>query len=132
MVINDSGSTMTFAGLAANTTYSFTLLSVRANDFYFGEGTYALAYDGSAAGVTTTLTGSGTQTDNVITGFAEGNGSGLNAREITWSFTTGDVAEDAVLSLSGDWNVNAIIIIPESSTTILGALGFLALLRRRR
>lgn len=131
---DSSPGTMTFTGLQANTAYTFTLLSVRANGFLTDSGTYALNYDGGSAGVTTGLQGAGTLSGNTVTGASTGNGSGLNAREITWSFNTGDTPADAVLNFTGDWNVNAVIIdaVPEPSAALLGAFGLLALLRRRR
>lgn len=133
---NDGGSSMTFSGLTANTNYSFTLLSVRANGFLTDSGSYALSYNGGSAGVATSLIGSGTQTGNSIEGSGTGSSSGLNAREITWSFSTNDTPADAVLNLTGDWNVNAILVettaVPEPSSTALLGLGGLALILRRR
>lgn len=133
----DSGAgSMTFSGLMANTDYTFTLLSVRANGFLTDSGSYSMNYNGGSAGVTTSLIGAGSQAGNVITGSATGNASGLNAREITWSFSTNDTPADAVLNLTGDWNVNAILVettaVPEPSSTALLGLGGLALILRRR
>lgn len=123
-------STLAFAGLAANTSYTFTLLSVRANGFLTDSGAYALEYDN--VGLAPALTGAGTVVGNVVTGAATGNASGLNAREISWSFTTGATPGAAALKLTGDWNLNAIIIVPEPSTALLGGFGALLVLRRRR
>ena len=43
---DNSTSSLTFIGLAANTNYTFTLLSARANGFLTDSGTYALTYNG--------------------------------------------------------------------------------------
>lgn len=126
--------TLTFGGLAANTTYEITLLSARANTFAgFGDpGTYGLSYEGAATGVTTALLGTGTLDSATVTGGSAGSASGLNAREITWTFTTDADPGNAEIQLGGDWNVNAIVIVPEPSAAILGGVGLLVLLRRRR
>lgn len=125
---------ISLGGLAANTTYQITLLSVRANGFLTDPGSYAFTYDGSSDGVTSALAGAGTLVGNTVSGSATGNSNGLNAREITWTFSTGEVPAGASLNLTGDWNVNAVIIdvIPEPSSLAFGATGLLALFRRSR
>jgi hypothetical protein len=126
-VANASGGSqtisLTFSGLAANTDYTFKFLSGRANAFgSTNTGTYAMIYDGSG------VSGGGT------TQQMQGSAAGLNATNYTWTFSTGSTPGNAVIDLSGAWNVNAITItaIPESSSALLGGLGMLALLRRRR
>ncbi|QQL46366.1 PEP-CTERM sorting domain-containing protein [Sulfuriroseicoccus oceanibius] len=119
---------MTFSGLEANTEYTFKLLSARANAYGTGfDGTYSMTY-----GVDS-LAGGGSHDMG-------GSGAGLNATEYTWTFTTGDTAENAVIDLSGSWNLNAVTIdsvavaaVPEpSSTALLGVSGLALILRRRR
>ena len=146
-LMNPSGtggqtSKLTFSNLAANTTYEFTLLSARANDYgTTSTGTYRLSYGTDADAVTTTLLGAGTldEATDTVTGVIQGSSAGLNAREIRWSFTTGETAESASLDLAGMWNVNALVInataVPEPSTYGLlgaGALAAAAFVRRRR
>lgn len=135
-------SKLTFSNLAANTTYEFTLLSARANNYgTTSTGTYRLSYGTDADAVTTTLLGAGTldEATDTVTGVIQGSSAGLNAREIRWSFTTGETAESASLDLAGMWNVNALVInataVPEPSTYGLlgaGALAAAAFVRRRR
>lgn len=116
----------TFSGLAANTDYTFKLLSGRANTFGGTKtATYNLAYDGDV------LAGGGTKE-------MQGSAAGLNAAEYIWTFSTGATPANAVIRLTGSWNVNALVIssentvVPEPSAALLGGLGVLALLRRRR
>lgn len=117
---------LTFSDLKANTTYTIDLLSVRASN-YGGTnlGNYNLEYDGA------TLAGGGSHQ-------SRGNRSGRNATQYTWTFTTDDAPQDAILRLSGSWNMNALIIteapiVPEPSALLLVVLvGSLSALRRRR
>ncbi len=130
--------TMVFSGLLPNYEYTFTLLSVRANNFLNDShpGTFGMTYGGGTSGISATLSGAGTLDSDtkVVSGVMTGNSEGLNAREISWSFTTGETPEDAFIALTGSWNVNAIVIeaIPEPGVAGLALLGALALLRRRR
>ena len=114
-----------FAGLAAQTRYTFTLLSGRANNFgAVTSGTYGLTY------ATANVAGGGTHDMG-------GGANGFNATQYTWSFSTGATAGEARIGLVGGWNVNAVVItavsIPEpaSAAALLG-LGGLALVLSRR
>lgn len=128
--------TLAFSGLSPDTAYVFTLVAVRANGFLADPGTYSMTYGGTVDGVDVLLSGAGTLDagTKVVSGSMTGNASGLNAREINWSFTTGASPEDAVLTLTGDWNINALVIqaVPEPSSALLAGLASLAFLRRRR
>lgn len=108
----DQDVTFTFSGLAAHTEYAFTLYSIRANDYgtVGSMGTMTFLYGGASDRVTTVLNGAGTADGTTVTGAFAGNASGLNAREITWSFTTEDTAQDASITLAGAWNLNALVI----------------------
>lgn len=89
---------MTFSSLAANASYTFKLLSGRANDFGAANGSYTMNYDGGG-----NLAGGGTHN-------SEGSAAGLGATNYTWTFVTGATPGDAVINLSGAWNANALII----------------------
>ncbi|MDR2982299.1 MAG: PEP-CTERM sorting domain-containing protein [Puniceicoccales bacterium] len=140
---SNGAATLTLSGLAADTTYELTILSVRANSVYSGTGNYQLLYGGSASGVGTSLVAGGGNVDGAlakISGEVVGSAAGANAREMKWTFTTDSVPADAVLTLDGSaWNVNAMIIsstpIPEPSTYALmmgvGLLGLSAVRRRK-
>jgi hypothetical protein len=115
---------LTFSGLAANTDYTFKLLSGRANSFGTpgATGTFNMTYD------SVVLSGGGSK------GF-DGSAAGLNASNFTWTFSTGASGPaSTVINLTGAWNVNAVVItaVPEPSAVLLGGLGMLALLRSRR
>lgn len=124
-VSNASGAdqtvSFTFSGLAANTEYTFKLLSARANNFGSTDlGTYQMSYGADP------LTGGGSKA-------MAGSAGGLNAGEYTWTFTTGATPTTAAINLSGAWNANAIIIVPEpASAALLGLSGLAFAFGRRR
>ncbi len=103
-------STITLTGLEGLMTYRIALLSARGNAFLSQDGTYGLLYGGSTQGVSSALVGTGTVAGTTVTGSAAGDANGQNAREITWTFTTGESPQDAVIQLSGEWNLNALVI----------------------
>ena len=129
--------TLTLTGLTALTDYSITLLSARSNTYTAIEnpGTIGLAYGGSTTGVTTAFQGTGTLTDTTLSmTTSAGSTSGLNAREITWSFTTGETPGNAAITLTGAWNLNSVIVeaVPEPSVAFLCGLAGIASLSLRR
>lgn len=134
--------TLTFSGLQASTTYTFTILSLRANNGMTGTGQWAVNFGGDSSGVTgqsfsgkdwagSDLSGSFDSTVSVDSGAGKGG-------QLIYTFTTGDTAPDSFnLNLSGNWNLNMIQIdamqIPEPAVASLGLLGVALLgVRRRR
>lgn len=132
---------LTFSGLQANTTYTFTFLSIRANDGMTGTGTWGMSFseEGNVFNQNFSMLGyngqdaTGAYTFNSAT-VESGIGKGA---ELTYSFTTGDVVPDsAMLNLSGNWNLNMakidIASVPEPTTASLGLLGLVLVAVRRR
>ena len=104
---------LTLTGLTPSTGYSITLLSTRGNTYTAIEnpGTVGFTYGGSTAGVTTAFQGTGALTDTTLSmTTSAGSPSGLNAREINWTFATEVTPQNAVITLAGAWNLNAVII----------------------
>lgn len=139
---NNWDNTLTFSGLQASTTYTFTILSLRANDGMTGTGQWSVGFSEGASGITgqsfsgknwagSDLSGSFDSTVSVDSGAGKGG-------QLIYTFTTGDVAPDSFnLNLSGNWNLNMIQIdamqIPEPAVASLGLLGVALLgVRRRR
>lgn len=131
--------------LHAGQTYTFTLLSARANSFNDNnlENSWfklSPSVDGAISGLTTILTtdaGSIAGSSEEVGGVnSAGGASGENAAEVSWTFT---VTEDTDVTLTSPWryNLNMLEIttqaVPEPATASLGmfGVGFL-LLRRRR
>ena len=116
-VFTDSADTVTFtfAGLTANEEYFINFWSFDTGGNANSQATWSVAGGSSISGVH--FTGSNAQqSPYLLTGTADGVGS-------------------LEMSVSGaNWRLNGaeISVIPEPSTALLGGLGLLALLRRRR
>lgn len=143
---NQSGNAMNLSfSLQAGQTYTFTLLSARANTYPDNNLTNSWfrlspTVAGAISDLTTTLTtdagsigGSSEQVEGIN---SEGGSSGQNATEVSWTFT---VMENTDVTLTSPWryNLNMLEIttqaVPEPATASLGMFGVgLLLLRRRR
>ncbi|MFU8894638.1 MAG: PEP-CTERM sorting domain-containing protein, partial [Luteolibacter sp.] len=113
-VFNDPGTatTITFTGLTANQAYDINFWSF------------------DTGGTNQTSTWSVADGSFVNVDFV-----GTNAQQTPYLLTsTADETGLMTLSVSGRWRLNGveISVIPEPSTALLGSLGLLALLRRRR
>ncbi len=117
---NGNSASFTVGGLNSALTYNIYLYSSNGN--------------GTGEGASFTISGYGTQ---VINGTAGGPSYVLNANYVVFSGITGVTSlsgtyTDANYTDHGPFNGLQIEAIPEPSAALLGGLGLLALLRRRR
>jgi MYXO-CTERM domain-containing protein len=109
--------TITFTGLAASTTYNISAIGGRASA---GEDGVITVTTGTSASTTYDLSNTGTVLDFSVTSDASG--------EIVFDFSR----STGTGGLSATFNAMSITSIPEPSAALLGGLGALLLLRRRR
>ena len=115
--------TISFSGLTANTEYTFTIYSHNQGSFQ----QFHTFYEGDI--------GTGTNLGSFITTF---NPSAVPPNpalaEISFDLTTNNSGEVLItMAANADrLTINGFSVVPEPSATLLGSLGLLGLLRRRR